>query len=335
MPIFQTGNETVLLGVELNNYCSLSCTHCLRNLKGSPENFPPKLLRKILKEAKQFGSKIVGFTGGEPTLHPKLDEILDIVDEEGYRCYFVTNASRFEIISKKLVSRKDIVAGISFSIDGAVEATHDFIRGKGSFRQVMTAVANCHGEKIPFNLQMCVNAKNKHEIAQIATMAAQLGVEDLFYALPIPTPELVKNNLLLSPDECRKVEDEVNKLKRQFNFDIFMAVGYFVENPLFLCRAQGMSALNFDFSGNLTLCCQLSNYRNSKSKIDIIAGMADSSLLNAIIKLRDHVNRFAKEKTRVIQSGSMKKIDYFPCFYCTKWHGKLDWLKEMNSNPWN
>lgn len=350
MPIFQTGSEALLLGVELNNYCNLRCVHCLRNLKDKPKQFPVDLLLKILREAKPLGAKIVGFTGGEPTLHPKLGEILEIVKNEGYRCYFVTNAGRFEIVKKLFVNYKDIIAGISFSLDGAVKETHDFIRGEGSFMAVMTAIAACYGEGVPFSLQMCLNNQNKDEISAMALLAVQLGAKQLFYALSIPTPALVSKGLLLSPAECLKVERQVNLLKSSFSFDIYMAIGYSVNNPFFHCRAMNMSALNFDYAGNLTVCCQLSNYvgnfkgfatgrggaggTDTNSAADIAASMTEVSLMDGMTKLQDTLNKFLTEKIKHVQCG-FKDVDTFPCIYCAKWYGKLDWLQDIKDNPWN
>lgn len=335
MSIFQTGSEALLLGVELNNYCNLRCVHCLRNLKDKPKQFPVDLLLKILREAKPLGAKIVGFTGGEPTLHPKLGEILEIVKNEGYRCYFVTNASRFEIVKKLFVNYKDTIAGISFSLDGAVKETHDFIRGEGSFMAVMTAIAVSHGEGVPFSLQMCLNNQNKDEISAMALLAAQLGAKQLFYALSIPTPALVSKDLLLSPAECLKIERQVNLLKSSFSFDIYMAIGYSVNNPFFHCRAMNMSALNFDYAGNLTVCCQLSNYvADTNSTADIAASMTEASIMDGMTKLQYTLNKFLKEKIEHVQCG-FKDVDTFPCIYCAKWYGKLEWLKEIKDNPWN
>lgn len=343
MPIYQTGNESLLLGIELNNYCNLDCKHCLREIKEPPKNFSPPLLGKILREAKSLGSKIVGFTGGEPFLHPKLDEILHIVQEEGYNCYFVTNGSQFDKIFPLLVQYKSLLSGISFSLDGATKETHDFMRGEGSFKKSMAAIAACYGEKIPFNLQMCLNKKNRQEIPHMTTLAAQLGAQHLFYALSMPTHNLVSADLLLSPHECRKAEDEINNIKSRYKFDVFMAVGYFVKNPLFSCRALSMNALNIDFSGNLTFCCQLSNYRNAANngkvptanKKDIVGSLLDISLLDAINKLRQLIGHFYEKKILQVQSGLFKEVDHFPCMYCAKWFGKIDWLEDMPANPWN
>lgn len=340
--IFQTGTEAVVLGVELNNYCNRDCLHCLRDLKGVPESFPVDLLGKILREARPYGASLVGFTGGEPTLHPHLEEILRAVTREGYHYYLVTNGARFEKLYPLLLRHRENLAGLSFSVDGATRETHDDLRGEGSFLQVMAAIAACHGEGITFNLQMTLNNRNLHQMKEMALLAGHLGASNLFFAHLMPTPDLVHLDLLPSPAQYRRAEDEMSRLRSLFSFEIHMAVGYSVQNPLFHCRAQTLNALNFDYQGNLTVCCQLSNYRGSEKgqpaparfKKDLIGSMREMTLSHGIQKLQQTLADLFREKIQRIQTGSFGGLDHFPCFFCARYFQKIPWLGTA-ATPWS
>ena len=48
---------------------------------------------------------------------------------------------------------------VTFSLDGAHEATHDRLRGTGSFRRVMRAASLCVVKELPFSLSMVVTGR--------------------------------------------------------------------------------------------------------------------------------------------------------------------------------
>ena len=69
---------------ELTNNCNLRCFHCMRDKSASPGYLPLEIIEKVLRESKLVNNiDIVSFTGGEPTLHPQLSEILKIVSHLG------------------------------------------------------------------------------------------------------------------------------------------------------------------------------------------------------------------------------------------------------------
>src|SRR2546421_5780428 len=131
------------IGIELNNICNYRCKHCLRDFSQEARNLPLSLIRRILEEAKAYAVEHLAFTGGEATLHPQLARILDTADELGYTYHVCTNGSTLPRVWKRLFEGRRNLTGISISLDGAREETHDFIREPGSYRQVMQAISLC------------------------------------------------------------------------------------------------------------------------------------------------------------------------------------------------
>ncbi|HYE14964.1 MAG TPA: radical SAM protein, partial [Pyrinomonadaceae bacterium] len=109
--------------VELTNICNLRCSYCLRDedaLYHTPANyFPVALLSRLLAEARAaMGATQVMFTGGETTLHPRLDEIFGAVAAEGMTCSFITNGWHFERVWPAVASARGAVSHVAFSLDG-------------------------------------------------------------------------------------------------------------------------------------------------------------------------------------------------------------------------
>lgn len=70
--------------------CNLSCTYCNEFDKTSQPIALPLMLRR-LDRLKELGTSIVTFSGGEPTLHPDLDQMIERVRSNGAICTLITN----------------------------------------------------------------------------------------------------------------------------------------------------------------------------------------------------------------------------------------------------
>jgi MoaA/NifB/PqqE/SkfB family radical SAM enzyme len=202
------------IGIELNNVCNLDCSHCFRSIyRGGAENkqelfLPLETLEKILVEARPLGYTHVAITGGEPPLHPRFGAALEIIVRRGYSYHFLTNARNFQKTLREVSqpSRRSTLSGISFSLDGATEATHDAIRGKGSFREVVTAIATCQSTGIESSIITTINKVNRHEIDQMALLGAHLKVKRHIFGHQNPTEHNMGEQLILPLSEWRSVE---------------------------------------------------------------------------------------------------------------------------------
>jgi MoaA/NifB/PqqE/SkfB family radical SAM enzyme len=70
--------------------CNLACTYCNEFDKDSPPVPAAEMLRRIDK-LNEFGTSIITFSGGEPTLHPDLDELIGRVRAGGAIATVITN----------------------------------------------------------------------------------------------------------------------------------------------------------------------------------------------------------------------------------------------------
>src|SRR6185436_12990310 len=98
----------------------------------------------------------------------------------------VTNVKRFSRLHDLLresPGRRARLTAVNFSLDGADEAVHDAIRGKGSYRDVMLGATLCNAHGIPFVIQMVVNAKNAHQIEAMGLLASHLGAGRVSFSM--------------------------------------------------------------------------------------------------------------------------------------------------------
>ena len=145
--------------VELTNVCNLHCSYCLRDedaLYHSGANyFSVELLRRVVREAREsIGARVVMFTGGETTLHPRFRDVVEAVGAEGLTCSFVTNGWHFERVWPAVAANRAGVSHVSFSLDGPTRETHDRWRGEGSFVRLVRAFARCKAAGLPFVVKL-------------------------------------------------------------------------------------------------------------------------------------------------------------------------------------
>jgi MoaA/NifB/PqqE/SkfB family radical SAM enzyme len=86
------------------------------------------LFKSIIEQAKLLGLTGVKLTGGEPLLHPAINEILEHIQTEDLRLTVETNGVLCVAeLAEKMAACKDPF--VSVSLDGADSGTHEWVRG--------------------------------------------------------------------------------------------------------------------------------------------------------------------------------------------------------------
>jgi MoaA/NifB/PqqE/SkfB family radical SAM enzyme len=321
--------------IELTNRCNLSCGHCFDERHAATGDLPLEILEQVLREGKGCGIEQVSFTGGEPTIHRRFEEIINLVSQAGYPFSFVSNGASFPRIYRLLVEHRSWFLGVTFSLDGAREKTHDRLRGKGSYRSVMRAISICAYKELPFSLNMVLTAENRNEIAAMVGLAERLGSHGVRFGHLMPTSETALRKLDLTPEERREVEAEIWQFKKRASIPIGMAPGYFSESPFFPCGPLELEEYNLDYNGNLTLCCQLSGHSGAGFGTDVIGNLNEMTLAQACERFHRRVGIYLADKRDKITGGQFDKLDHFPCWYCLKYLGKISWLNNFPNHPWS
>jgi MoaA/NifB/PqqE/SkfB family radical SAM enzyme len=326
--------------LELTNRCNLRCGHCYDERHASTSDLPIRLLEAVLWEAASCGIDHIAFSGGEPTLHREFRAIVERVAAAGYTFSFVSNGVRFPGLSGFLAQHRRSFRGVTFSLDGADEATHDALRGHGSFRQVMRGASAAFFAKFAFTFNCVLTRDNVHQIEPLVALAARLGSRGVRFGHLMVTSDNARAGLALSPAERREAEARIWSLRKVAPVFVTMAPGYFSEAPFFPCGPLELEEYHIDHRGNLTLCCHLSGYDGPNSGSDVIANLNEVSLTEACQRFRDRVTVYLADKQERVRNGTLTEVDHFPCWYCMKYTGKVPqttgaagWDQPATPNP--
>ena len=69
-------------------------------------------------------------------------------------------------------------------------------------------------------------------------------------------------------------------------------------------------------------------------RTDIIGNLNEMSLFDAHSKYAKMINKFQKEKLLRYKNGEMTRLDAFPCWYCSKYFKKVDFMRKFPNDPW-
>ncbi len=332
------------IAFHLTDRCQLDCVHCLRDPAQKPKDLPLSLIDKILAEATlRYKTSHVALTGGEPTQHPEIEGIIDCILYHGCSYRLVSNGKRFEPFLRMLrgsAERIDKLTAINLSLDGADEATHDAIRGQGSFRDVLTAATLCTAYQIPFTIQMVCHKKNAHQIEAMGLLASEIGAKRLSIAMHQPTGTHYDRDLYLSSREWRSLYDRIERLRGALTMPVQTPEGFYRPEPFHICEPFSSRELHVDVEGRLNLCCQHSGVPSSGPRSDIAGDLAQTSLAQAHKNLLGIIHQVQIDRIDTLthksgehEDGGGDEWDYFPCNACLKYFGKPHWDNAESQGP--
>ena len=323
----------MLLGFALTRHCNLRCPHCIRDDVTEVRAIPLPLITRIIDEARGlFGDVVCSFTGGEPTIHPEWDELIDSLAERRIAWKLVTNGWHMKRIMPSIDRHPP--AAVRVSLSGGTEAVHDEERGRGSFRRVQMAVALLTSRQIPTGLSIVIDKRDRHQVRIAADLAEDLGCNWISYILPQPVPQSAERASDLPPEEWIAVRNEVAALGREPGRKTAISLDYGApfEGEEQVCDTMQLKRIYIDPDARVSLCCQLSDYGFNLR--DVTGDLTKTSLRSVYA---DYVEAMDELRRRSAPGacGDRTVIDAYPCLRCARALGKLDWLDHFPSSPWS
>ncbi len=280
------------INFQMTNACTLKCKMCSiwKLPRRKKDEISVKEMKRILNEVKNWKeTRYVSFVGGEALI--RMEDTFELIKYAKSLGFFTNIVSNGTLLTKKENCRRLVEAGldrIAFSLDGAREKTHDFIRGKGNYRQVLRAVKNFLSlkkkYKIKVDLTTVVMSYNFRELVEIYYLAKKLGVDQWFLQSVVldntfktfnySSPLWIKGNEL---EELKEVVKKLVILKLKDPSFIYNSIEYLKAIPEYFALKEnfnlgkcmaGYFSLNIDPYGNVSICNYGPNINVIGRKID-------------------------------------------------------------------
>ncbi|BBO90842.1 DUF5714 domain-containing protein [Desulfosarcina ovata] len=208
----------------ITDRCNLACRHCLfacspkTRTTLSLEDFHAAFLQSF-----DLGARLFFITGGEPLIHPDFPQICRTILEYSEQNHLVilTNGllleERWETISA--LPRQRI--HLQISLDGD-RATHDRLRGAGSYDRLVRVLGWVGKSGIDTNLAMAVDRDNLTAMSHPVEVARAHGIRGVHYLWLLVTgnarpetaldPEPLFNGLIAANKRARGANIEIDNI---------------------------------------------------------------------------------------------------------------------------
>jgi MoaA/NifB/PqqE/SkfB family radical SAM enzyme len=183
------------LGTLIVSYrCNYACRFCdlpARSVRRSREGvreFGRAQMLSVVRGFKSIRTAAVGITGGEPFLRDDLFDILSEIHRLGMVAHVNTNGHSLD---KERVARllKTGVDSVNVSVDSAVAATHDAVRGRrGSHARILSGLAEVLRQRRGRRPRLCLvtvlGPDTLDRAEEMVRLAREIGVDGVGF-LPL------------------------------------------------------------------------------------------------------------------------------------------------------
>jgi len=207
------------LTIAITGRCNLTCCHCWVGAgPGGNVNVPERTLRRMMVEFRELEGEGVCLTGGEPLCHPAWLRLLQFARALGFESASLqTNAMLFSDRDAELLQELGFrTVSIRVSLDGAAAASHDLVRGKGSFRAALRGIETLVKRGLGDSITLCFTEMrhNLGEFGDLLRLADSLGLGGVSCGTLVRFGRGGTSNLILPPEPA-----QYGDLLRQYDSD--------------------------------------------------------------------------------------------------------------------
>lgn len=217
----------------LNTDCNLKCNFCIRGTHSNHKYIKTEDLLKVLQE-NDFSEYYLLLTGGEPTLHPKINEIISLC-QPFFKGVSVNTNGR---LSSWIDECSDNKFHVQISLDGTAYF-HNQIRGDGKYdlySAILETIGKLNSYDISYNISTTVGKNNYEDIKILCKQIGQLPKLKYWKVSPMLPFGCADENNVISVSEWNDLVDYLLnnsevclQIKRLFDFKLLDK--YMIDNP--------------------------------------------------------------------------------------------------------
>ena len=162
--------------IEITKKCNCKCPICMSDSSFKNDMFLSydQIIRILNELPKQICR--VTFTGGEPTLHPKIKDLIIYATEMDYSVVLSSNGTKPIIIKDILTNSGKVVLAIS--VHGP-ESYHDkYVGMKGAFKNALSSIDLAIGLSHYVHVYSTIIQSNIQHLAELAKIVDELNVKE-------------------------------------------------------------------------------------------------------------------------------------------------------------
>ena len=207
---------------EVTNRCNLHCIHCMNksdNTENAHNGLQWEEMSLLLDEMNECNVKELYISGGEPTMYPYFEKLVEKSKKLGMDTLIATNAYNIEDYLDVIKKNVDIVF---VSIDGTPER-HDFFRGcSGAYYKTMSNIRRMLSMEIPVRISTVVSKNNLDDLENIIRDLCDIGVFQVHFTVLVNVGRATSGEMLVSSDEYKEITDAIEALQKKYAKENFL-----------------------------------------------------------------------------------------------------------------
>ena len=187
--------------------CNQRCVHCYSDSMAM--QYPGELnweqMQAVVEDLAGYKIPSLLLSGGEPLIHPRFFDLVDLATEHGLKLTISTNGTLITPEKAALLKAAN-VAYVGISLDGIGEI-HDQFRGKaGAFDSAVRGFRNCHQVGQKTGLRLTLTRHNVENIERILDFIEEKEIQRVcfYHLVPAGRGSLMQ---VLEPEAARGAID--------------------------------------------------------------------------------------------------------------------------------
>ena len=173
-------SHTCMANVDLTNRCDMTCPVCFANANAMGFVTEPSLdqvrnMLQTLLDRRPVPCKVIQFSGGEPTIHPKFIEILKMAKEMGFsHIQIATNGKNLSDLDFAQRCKNAGLDSLYLQFDGVTKDIYKKTRGEDVYETKLRVLETCRRVGLRIVLvPTVIRGLNDHQVGAIAKFAAE------------------------------------------------------------------------------------------------------------------------------------------------------------------
>lgn len=203
----------IKIEISLTNNCNQNCVHCSKKYLNGINEFPLQSVSDLMKIKPLF----VVLSGGEPTMHSQIFDIVKTVKSNGVAIKMLTNGLKFtDSFVKELlnsgINSDDI---IQVSLDG-IDKNIYYSQRRTDNNQTLAGINNIIKNKINIDIHTVPTIYNINDIINIYEYASSINA-NYFSSAPLAYLGKANEKIAVNPKQLYALEKEIIKKSQYSN----------------------------------------------------------------------------------------------------------------------
>jgi cyclic pyranopterin phosphate synthase len=201
------------LRVSVTHACQLECRFCHQEgieRHWQATHMSVEFFRSIVEAYAEIGGKYIEITGGEPTIHPKIGELVDSITNPDLNLILCTNGLRLDRLQEQVVQKKIDLIKLSLHATESSDSTKRLLGSAWDFSRLKKNVEQALRHGANFQVVFTHTKQNSRYLESVLQHA-------LVWDVDLQVVDLISSRIKRPAEELGYVSgDEGERIVRQY-----------------------------------------------------------------------------------------------------------------------